>query len=95
MSAASRSTKAFAWVAAGGFAFGWVAKGLATPPPPIVEAQAPLIAVAPQNAPTKAPEGGTLTEDGRLVTPLKASDPASLVTYPGDPCAEKTKTRKK
>ncbi|MDE2143079.1 MAG: hypothetical protein KGJ84_11780 [Elusimicrobia bacterium] len=95
MTAASRAWRTAAWAAAGGFAFGWSAKGLATPRPPIVEAPPPLVAVAPQNAPVKAPEGATVMEDGRVVTPLKASDPASLVTYAGDPCADKTKPRKK
>ncbi|MFI5344928.1 MAG: hypothetical protein ACHQ51_01000 [Elusimicrobiota bacterium] len=95
MTAASRALRTAAWAAAGGFAFGWVAKGLATPRPPVVEALPPLIAVAPQNAPTAAPEGGTVMEDGRVVTPLKASDPSLLVSYPGDPCAEKAKLKKK
>ena len=95
MTAANRSLRSAAAAAAVGFAFGWVAKGLATTPPPVVEPLPPLIAVAPQNAPTKMTEGGMVTEDGRVVTPLKASDPSALVSYPGDPCAEKAKPRRK
>jgi len=85
--AAQRALRAAVWSAAGGFAFGWVARGLAVPPPKAVEPPEPVVAVAPQNLPVKAPEGGTVLEDGRIVTPLKAVDPASLVTSPGDPCA--------
>src|SRR5258708_965263 len=64
MTAAKRPLRTAIWAAAGGFAFGWAAKGLATPPTPSVEPLPPLIAVAPQNMPVKAPEGGVLTEDG-------------------------------
>ena len=80
--------------AAGGFVFGWAAKGAFTPPPPPPEPLPVLVAVAPQNAPTKVPEGGTVTSDGRVVTPLNALDPASLVTSPGDPCAGSRPRRK-
>lgn len=94
MSPQRRSWSALVWSAAAGFAFGWAAKGLATPPVPIVEPPAPLIAVAPQNAPVMASEGAVVMDDGRVISPLKASDPASLVTAPGDPCAQpKTKKR--
>ena len=95
MTAAQRALRNAVWSAAGGFAFGWAAKGLSAPPPPAVEARSPLIAVAPQDAPVKAPEGGMVTEDGRLVTPNRASDPASLVLAPSDPCADAARARKK
>jgi len=95
MTAAQRALRNAVWSAAGGFAFGWAAKGLATPPPPVVEAQSPLIAVAPQNAPVPAPENAVMTADGRLITPLKASDPAALVIGPADPCSPAPVARKK
>jgi hypothetical protein len=95
MTSAQRAVRNALWSAAGGFAFGWVAKGLVTPLPPAVEAQSPLIAVAPQNAPVKATEGGMVMEDGRLVTPNRASDPAALVIGPSDPCAAVAPRRKK
>jgi hypothetical protein len=95
MPAAKRALKAAVWSAAGGFAFGWAAKSLSTPPPPSVEPPPPVVAVAPQDAPVKPPEGATVLPDGRIVTPLKLIDPASLVTSPGDPCAERYRAKKK
>lgn len=86
--AAQRAVRAAVWSAAGGFAFGWVSRGLTIPPPKVVDPPEPVVAVAPQNMPVKAPEGGFLLEDGRVVTPLKAVDPSSLVLAPGDPCAD-------
>ncbi len=88
MTASKRALRAAVWCAAGGFAFGWVSRGLAIPPPKIVDPPEPMVAVAPQNLPMKAPEGGVVLDDGRIVTPLKAVDPSSLVISPGDPCAD-------
>jgi hypothetical protein len=94
MTAAQRALRTAAWSAAGGFAFGWTAKTLASPPPRLEPLPA-LVAVAPQNLPTKAPEGGVVTSDGRVVTPLNAPDPASLVLSPSDPCADRPRPRRK
>jgi hypothetical protein len=95
MSASARALRKAAWSAAGGFAFGWAAKGLATPPPPIVEPLPPLVAVAPQNAPTKTPKDAVVLDDGRVVTPLIALDPASLILSSPDPCAPPARPRRK
>jgi hypothetical protein len=97
MTAAPRALRTAVWSAAGGFAFGWAAKTLATPPPRIVDPLPALVAVAPQNlpTPTPSPKDAYVTADGRLVTPLNALDPASLVISPSDPCADRPRPRRK
>jgi hypothetical protein len=96
MTAAQRALRNAAWSAAGGFAFGWAAKGLAAPPPPVVEPLPALVAVAPQNAPAREiPKDAVVLDDGRVVTPLKALDPASLVISEGDPCVPPVHPRRK
>jgi hypothetical protein len=84
--AGRRSLKLAAWSAAGGFAFGWVAKDLAFPPAPY-EPPPPVVAVAPQVASAApAPAKGYVLSDGRVVTSLDAPDPAALVFGGEDPC---------
>ena len=89
-----RALRNAALSAAGGFALGWAAKTLLASPPPAQQLPT-LVAVAPQDLPQKLAPGTTVTADGRVVTPLNALDPASLVMGPGDPCADSSRSRRK